>query len=330
MKICIRADGGSKIGMGHVMRMLALAKELRKSNDVFFACRVNEPISDEYLPGIELIKSNNFSVVEIKEDKLKEDIKNIIADCIISDSYDVDEEYFDILKENFELSGYIDDEKICDFFNVDFVVNQNLYGASLDYKVNENTKMMLGSKFVILRDDFRKKIKDKVINRKIKDVMVTMGGSDDNNLTEKIINELKDEEYTLHIVVGRGFNKVDNLRLYENDKVKLYINADMKFLMEMCDVCIAGCGSTIYELCICKTPFIGIPVVENQEMLAEYIEKNNISRISKIEDIKEKINTFTYNERKIVSDNLGKLVDGNGIFRIADEINIMLKGKRER
>ena len=65
-------------------------------------------------------------------------------------------------------------------------------------------------------------------------------------------------------------------------------------------------------------------------MLAEYIEKNNISRISKIEDIKEKINTFTYNERKIVSDNLGKLVDGNGIFRIADEINTMLKGKRER
>ncbi|KYH34828.1 hypothetical protein CLTEP_12930 [Clostridium tepidiprofundi DSM 19306] len=34
MKIGIRADGGSKIGMGHIMRTLVLAKELAKTNNV--------------------------------------------------------------------------------------------------------------------------------------------------------------------------------------------------------------------------------------------------------------------------------------------------------
>ena len=40
MKIAIRADGGSKIGMGHIMRTLVLAKELAKTNDVFYICRI--------------------------------------------------------------------------------------------------------------------------------------------------------------------------------------------------------------------------------------------------------------------------------------------------
>ena len=35
-KILIRADGGKNIGMGHIMRMLVLAKELRKSCKIVF------------------------------------------------------------------------------------------------------------------------------------------------------------------------------------------------------------------------------------------------------------------------------------------------------
>ncbi len=35
MKIAIRAEGGFQIGMGHIMRTLALAKELTKANEVF-------------------------------------------------------------------------------------------------------------------------------------------------------------------------------------------------------------------------------------------------------------------------------------------------------
>lgn len=325
MKICIRADGGSQMGMGHVMRMTALAKELRKNHDIFFACRIDNPISGKYYPGISFIKDNNFKVVEIDEKNLKNDIKKIYADCIITDSYDVDEEYFDIVKKHFKISGYVDDENICEFFNVDFIINQNLYAESFNYKTNKDTKMILGSSFVILRDEFRKNIKDKEIRDDIKDIMITVGGSDNNNLTEKIIKQLSDLEYTLHVVIGGGFNNIEKLKLYECEKVRLYFNAHMKSLMEMCDVCIAGCGTTVYELAVCKTPFVGISVAENQDMMLEFIKNNKISRTAKIDEIKEQIESFNYEERSKVSENLGKLVDGQGIFRISQEINEILK-----
>lgn len=320
MDIGIRADGGSTIGMGHVMRMLALAKELSKNNNVSFICRVDEPLSHKYLAGINLIKENGFLVKEIDENKLKEDITSIAADCLITDSYDVDEEYFNIVKENFKLSGCLDDENICEYFNVDFLINQNLYAKELGYKVNKDTKMLLGSDYVILRDEFKDNIKKKEISEEIKHVMLTVGGSDNNNITENIIKQFSEEKYILHVVIGNGFNNIEDLRKYENKHIKLYFNANMKELMDKADVCIASCGTTIYELASCGTPIVGIVVAENQEMLADYIGKNNIAKVSNIGNVFDAVKSFTFEERKEFTENLSKLVDGQGIYRIVEEI----------
>ena len=35
MRIALRVDGGSIIGMGHIMRTLVLARELAKTNGIF-------------------------------------------------------------------------------------------------------------------------------------------------------------------------------------------------------------------------------------------------------------------------------------------------------
>lgn len=320
MKIGIRADGGSAIGMGHVMRMLALAKELCKKNIVFFICRVDVPLSNKYFPGIKLIKDNGFYVKEIDENKLKEDIKNVEADCIITDSYDVDEAYFNTIKQNFEISGCLDDENICEYFDVDFLINQNLYGKELKYHVNKNTRLLLGSEYVILRDEFKENIINKKISQEMKHIMLTVGGSDNNNITESIIKQFRGEEYVLHVVVGSGFNNIDDLRKYESEHIKLYFNADMKELMDMADVCIASCGTTIYELASCGTPIIGIIVAENQEMLADFIETNHFAKVSEISDVIDTLKSLTYEERKSFNEKLIQLVDGQGIHRIVKEI----------
>ena len=127
MKIYIRADGGYGIGMGHVMRMLVLAKQLKKKNEVTFLCKKDK--SGIYDSGIEKIREFGFEVVELNSCDIIENIIRIQnknkADLLITDSYDVDSEYFDKMKKIFPVSGYIDDVNKC-YMNVDFLVNQNI------------------------------------------------------------------------------------------------------------------------------------------------------------------------------------------------------------
>ncbi|WP_252248101.1 hypothetical protein [Clostridium sp. ZBS20] len=81
---------------------------------------MDETLSDKYKLGIEKVKLEGFKVVELYENNLKNEVKDIKADCIITDSYDVDEEYFNFLKEKFKISRCLDDENICNYFECRF------------------------------------------------------------------------------------------------------------------------------------------------------------------------------------------------------------------
>lgn len=322
MDICIRADGGNTIGMGHIMRTLVLAQKLKENHNVFFACRVDEPLSDKYKLGIEKVESEGFRIVKLNENNLKSEIKDIKADCIITDSYDVDEEYFNVLKKHYKYSGYIDDINICNYFNVDFLINLNIYAKNLNYKTNKDTKILLGSNYVLLRDEFRNLHNlNKNINSEIKKILITVGGSDNNNITEDIIKKLKGFDYELHIVVGSGFMYIDNLKAYENEKIKLHFKANMLKLMCECDVAISSCGSTLYELASCGTPTLGIVVAENQRLAAEIMEILGIIKYTETDDIYLKLLELSYDKRCLMSKKASEIVDGKGVTRLAECIN---------
>lgn len=319
MKICIRADGGEFIGLGHIMRTLALSKELAKRHEVLYVCRKSKNNPNRYLPGVNVVKKNGFNVLEIEEENLNRDIINIKADIIITDSYEAGEGYYDLLKKHFCISGCLDDEKCCEYFNVDFLINQNPYAKELVYKVNENTEMLLGTKYTILRDEFLKN-DIKIINKEISKVMITVGGSDNNNLTEKIIKEIKELNKELFIIVGPGFKYIDNLKTYENNRTHLCFNANMKYYMKICDVAIASCGSTLYELASIGTPTLGIVIIDNQLLAAKTMNDLKIIKYSSIEKLKNDLESLTYEKRKLMSSNGQKLIDCKGIERIVNAI----------
>lgn len=319
MNICIRADGGSYIGMGHVMRTLAVAKELIKYHNVFYACRMDKPLSDKYKPGIDKIKSEGFKVIYIDENDIINGISKIEADCIITDSYDVNEEYFNRVKKMFKISGCLDDERTCSYFNVDFLINQNIYGNKLGYKVNDDTELMLGCDYVILREEFRN-LHEKIINRNIEKIMITVGGSDNDNLTKKILQNISKLNAKVYVVIGPGFTNINRLMKYKKYNVKVCVNPVMSELMMDCDAAIASCGTTLFELAACGTPTIGIVAAENQKFAAKYMDKEGVIKYSSIENIFNTIKTLDYEKRYDMSIKGKKLVDGMGIKRIVDNI----------
>ena len=176
MKIFIRADGGEAIGLGHIMRTLVLAKELEKSNLVTYVC-LDEKQFDK---GAELVSQMGIPVIKIKEEK---DILKYSGDLIIIDKYKLQEEYYKDLKATFGKVVSIDDNCELDYYYSDIIINQNIYAKELNYKSSPETKLLLGSDYVMMRNEFNEK---KTIKPKenIKDILITLGGSDSNNITE--------------------------------------------------------------------------------------------------------------------------------------------------
>lgn len=328
MKIAIRADGGSTIGMGHVMRTLVLAKELAKTNDIFYICRIDNPVTDKYKAGIEMIKSQGFDVVAINENDFIEELTCINADCLITDSYDVSEEYFSIMKKIFKVNVYIDDMNLY-YFDLDILINQNIDAESLQYRVNKDTKLLLGTRYTMLREEFRGI--DPKINTTIKDVMITVGGSDNNSITNKLCEYIKDFNFNVHVIVGPSFKKESIKKLkdlsIENNNILLYFNANMIEVMKKCDIAISACGSTIYELMACGIPSLGIIVSDNQEQIAVKLHAKEVilnlgwyMNLNK-QVIKDSIESLIITKRNTMSKYGKSIIDGKGVYRILKVIN---------
>lgn len=277
-KILVRADGGKYIGLGHIMRTLVLAKELKKYYEIAYICKDEK----EYLAGVEAVEKEGFFVYKVSEINLVADIKNIQinsnAHTIITDSYDINENYFDEMKRIFKVSGYISDGNTCRL-NVDFVINQNINANEISYEVNNTTRLFLGTEYCLLREEFRQNINRK-IRDKVNNILVTVGGSDKDYNTLKLVKVLKSYDINVHIVIGSAFdeNLIRKLE-YEAErigKIQLYKNAKMAELMEACDIVISSCGSTLYEICAMQVPAIGIVVADNQKDICKSFDEKEL------------------------------------------------------
>lgn len=324
--IAIRAEGGRTIGMGHIMRTLVLANELRKYFYVFYICK--EDYNNNYLAGREKILEENFAVITLNEENFYNELKNINAHCVITDSYDVNEEYFNITKKYFSKTGYIDDLNLYNF-NVDFIINQNINGTEHRYNTNETTKLFLGTKYLMVREEFTRSFTRKI--KGIENILITTGGSDEKHLSLKLTESLSSTNYNLYVVLGSAFNEdlkssLKNLEKH-NSNLTTYENPSMSKLMRDCDLAISTCGSTLYELCLWKTPTLGLIVAENQRAVGETMNKLGLIKI--VEDYNDILDYLNYisdiNVRNKIVKNMEKYFQGDGILKLVEEIKKILK-----
>ena len=339
-RIAFRVDGGKNIGMGHIMRSLVLAKELSKENEVTFISIKND--KDDFKVGIQKVISQGFKVIEINDKDIIDEIEEIQDKynfhCLITDSYRVNEEYFNSMKKIFNKIGYIDDVNMCKF-NVDFLINQNIDANKHIYEFYnlKETKVFLGTDYCLLRDEFRENNVDRNIKNYVEDILITLGGMDNNNNTLKILNELKNLDCNFHVVIGNAFEEDLILRLNEIKKNKnnifLYQNAIMSEIMKKSDLAISASGSTLYELCAMQIPVIGLVIADNQKDICRAMNEKKIiigiegevdTAIKELKSIVIDIINDKF-KRIILIDNQKKIVNPNGVLNISNEINRILR-----
>lgn len=330
-KIAIRADGGNNIGMGHVMRCMAIAKELLERNiKVFFISKFCKEVNDIFInQGIKFINiySDNLDDEILEIEKI---IKNSNIDCVITDSYNLSEDYLFKMKQLVRLLVSIDDNSLYRYPS-NIIINGNIYANNLDYKLmNKDTKLLLGSEYCILREEFRKNF-NFIVEEKIKNILITMGGSDINNFTPFVLDTIKHLNVNINVIIGKSFkciNEIQEIYKKYNNINLIYNPSNISEIMKNNDIAISASGSTAYELCKVGVPAILIVQAENQENIAcEFDKKGIMINMGYFSDLRkgkllEKVNFLIDNkEARYKMNNLSKnVMHSDGVKNIVDNI----------
>ena len=336
MKVIFRVDASLEMGIGHVMRCLTLANELKQQNhEIIFICREltgNHILLIKY-PVLVLPKNDNFqsdglylnwlgvTQEQDAEQTIKVIPKNI--DLLIVDSYALDEIWHKQLKPYTKKIMVIDD--LADRqFDCNVLLNQNLGTQIEDYKdkVLNNCELLLGCDYALLRPEFPNLRENALIKRKntkvIKNILISMGGSDITNKTYDILQEVSDD---LNIVVILGgispHNKIIKNYAKSKKNVKVVVDADnISSLMFDADLAIGAGGSTSWERCCLGLPTLLYVLAENQRKIAGNLEQLGAVKI--VDNLKVNLQNILNNFSfwQIMSEKAQTVCDGIGVKRI--------------
>lgn len=273
--IYLRADGSSKIGLGHVMRLLAVSDMLKDKYSIIFVIRETER------EIIQNIKNKIQHVLVLNQTEDDSAFLNILdKDCLVFlDGYTFQSGYQKSIKETGASLICIDDLFDRHFY-ADAVINHAGKGNGSFYSKEPYTQLYLGADYALLRLPFVEAAQQKRQITNMETAFVNMGGSDEYNITEKILNFLLEVNWikNINIVVGASYKYVEILRqIRTNGKtITIYQNIDAK---EMCAVLkdsqLAICpASTIsYEVCAVGLYCITGWTADNQKyILAELVD----------------------------------------------------------
>lgn len=352
MNLYIRADANSKIGIGHIMRCLALAQAWQdKGGKVTFISHCESNILKQRL----LDEDMNFISIE-KEYPAPSDLERTLGNLstinhnqptkcwLVVDGYHFDTIYQRRMKEVGYKILWIDDYGHADYYCADIVLNQNISADKSFYRHREPyTQLLLGTRYVLLRREFKrwqgwKRDIDDIAHK----VLVTMGGADPDNVTLKVIQALGHVDISgleIKIVAGpanpnqamleKQIAGLANLQLINNP-------AQISALMAWADIAISAGGSTCWELASMGLPSIILVLADNQNEIAKGLHDSgsaiNLKWHSNISDTQltaEILRLLNSKQQRLnMHQACLKLVDGNGSQRIIDKMQDGFAGKR--
>lgn len=330
-KFIIWTEGGKKVGMGHVRRCLVIAHQLKKEGaDVLFLINddptvINQLEEESFLYEIASFGDINCSRVVGK-----------IVDIILIDTKRPIVEIMGRLKD----IGY----KIVLMDNITparLKADIAIYPTAIFHKDNIewngfNGRVFSGADYVPIAESFIK-TRQRAKNLRFQppyQILITMGGSDPNNLTSKIASSLLNLSMPVKIkaVIGPAFlphadlSEIEKQRDFNRDfNIDFIRNVkDMSEIMADSHIAITAFGTTIFELAYMGVPSLIIANYTSDEEDMEAFKRLKIGiPLGYYEDVSN--SDLKENVEMVLRDRIlweemsqkGKgLIDGQGAERI--------------
>lgn len=337
----IRADANSAIGNGHVMRCLALAQAWQRAGGRVVLASVSLPLALRAR-----LHSGSCETVEVTaEAGTSDDALQTIAraraagaEWIVADGYKLSDDWQSLVKEAGFRLFVCDDHRHARHLHANIVWNQNPAFKEEDYAIQgQSCRLLLGTQFTLLRREFEmwREWRREYLPCARK-VLVTLGGSDPDNVTSKVIAALRlMPDVEAKVVVGSSNAHLDTLRAAAAGIPHVLLTVDptnMPELMAWAEVAVAAAGSTGWELAFMGLPALQTVLAENQANIACELERRGVSinlgdhRGLTVETIADRLHSLLHDQalREEMSQRGRALVDGHGAGRVAAALGARL------
>jgi UDP-2,4-diacetamido-2,4,6-trideoxy-beta-L-altropyranose hydrolase len=291
MNIVFRADASITIGTGHVVRCLTLADALRRRGaQCHFICR---PDAGHLL---DLIRLKGHAVQALAcGDGAESDVDwrkdaaqtlnindELHPDWLIVDHYRLGQEWEDEIRSSARRLFVIDD--LGRPHRCDMLLDQNLHNpmhGRYRESLAGDTQLLLGPEFALVRPEFAA-LRPSALKRRhgsFSRLLISMGGSDPDNETSKVLGGLLlswDSRWTVDVVIGSSNPnaKYVEVACHRLPNAQLHVQTTkMAELMLAADCAINAGGSTTWERCCLGLPALVTIVSDDQAAIAESVAK---------------------------------------------------------
>jgi UDP-2,4-diacetamido-2,4,6-trideoxy-beta-L-altropyranose hydrolase len=334
-KIIIRADGGKKIGMGHLYRAMLISDFMQnnfavetilvtKDDENSLSFLINKAVKVKTIPSdFSLDQEISFITNLIHNEECSLFILDVLEN-------DVNSVYInEIRSTNIPLAAITDDSSRR-IINADVIINGNPNQLGINYD-DENGKYYTGPEYFIM-DDFYSRIPFDKPSEKIKTLLLTIGGSDHNDLVFKILEALKivDYPFGVRLISSHGTGYIDHLTAFINTynrQIKLFV--DLPSLTQEwknCDFAITAGGNSLFERIAARKPGLTICQLERQMEIADRFTTLGVNYNVgfgpdlSVNKIASEINSYIYqyDDHLIQYYKAPQFVDGKGLSRVSN------------
>lgn len=290
LRVAFRVDASTRIGTGHFMRCLTLARKLigqsayvrfisrqlpEHLQQMIYAsgCDFKLLITRDKAPVGPLAHSSWLGTSQaIDANDSITALDDHIWDWLVVDHYAIDQCWESKLRNTAKRIFVIDD--IADRkHDCDVLLDQNYYidmGSRYINRVPQHCELLLGPKFALIRDEFieiRKQLRPRDGN--VKNILIFFGGIDANNYTSQAIQaliNLNEPAIAVNVVIGAQHPFLrEILDICSKHGFACHVQtSQMAELMGQADFSIGAGGSAIWERCCLGLPTMAISTVNNQ------------------------------------------------------------------
>lgn len=310
------------MGLGHVIRSLALAEMLKNDFDCTFAIQDPNP----YLQR-EIAKVCNsiitLPVCSTDHPALLEEINLFVSgnEIIVLDGYAFNTSYQKVIKSKGCKLVCIDDIHAYHFVS-DVVINHAGGIKKADYSFESYTNCYLGPQYALLRAPFLMNHQGSVSISSLKKLFINMGGADPLNHTSGILRQITKSDFfnEIHVVTGQSYRYEKELEaeLDLDSRIIHHSSLDanqVASLMFKCRVAICPPSSVAFEYAAIGGLMFLKQIADNQKDVKSYFIEEQIAYDYEL-DFVNLIQSDIVNKATLIMEKQKALLDGKSPERL--------------